>query len=32
MKPGIFDRVCTCVRRKAESCVELHWNHVDHRS
>jgi hypothetical protein len=30
VKPGIFNRVCTSVRRKAESCVEMHGNHMAH--
>jgi hypothetical protein len=29
-KSGIFDRVRTSVRRRAESCVEMHWNHIEH--
>jgi hypothetical protein len=30
VKPGIFDRVRTSVRRRAESCVEMHKNHIRH--
>jgi hypothetical protein len=30
VKPGIFDRVHTSVRRRAESCVEMHGNHTGH--
>jgi hypothetical protein len=30
VKPGIFDRVRTSVRRRAESCVEMHGNHTEH--
>jgi hypothetical protein len=30
VKPGIFDRVRTSVRRRAESCVEMHGNHREH--
>jgi hypothetical protein len=29
VKPGIFDRVRTSVRRRAESCVEMHGNHIE---
>jgi hypothetical protein len=30
VKPGIFDRVRTSVRRRVESCVEMHGNHTEH--
>jgi uncharacterized membrane protein len=30
VKPGIFDRVRTSVRRRAESCVEMYGNHTEH--
>jgi hypothetical protein len=30
VKPGIFNRVCTSVRRRAESCVEMHGNHIEY--
>jgi hypothetical protein len=30
VKPGIFDRVRTSVRRRAENCVEMHGNHREH--
>jgi hypothetical protein len=32
VKPGIFDRVLTSVRRRAESCVGMHVNHIDRAS
>jgi hypothetical protein len=28
VKPGIFDRVRTSVRRRTESCVEMHGSHL----
>jgi hypothetical protein len=31
VKPGIFDRVRTCVRRRDESLIEIHANHT-HRT
>jgi hypothetical protein len=30
VEPGIFDRVHTSVRCRAESYVEMHGNHVEH--
>jgi hypothetical protein len=30
LKPGIFDRMGTSVRKRAESCVETHGNHTEH--
>jgi hypothetical protein len=30
VKPEIFDSVCTSVRRRAESCLEIHGNHAEH--
>jgi hypothetical protein len=30
VKPGIFDRVRLSVQRRAESCVEMHGNHIEH--
>jgi hypothetical protein len=30
VKPGIFERVHTSVRRRAESCVDMHGNHIQH--
>jgi hypothetical protein len=30
VKPGIFDKVRTSLQRKAESCVEIHGNHIEH--
>jgi hypothetical protein len=30
VKPGIFDKVRTSVRRRAENCVEMHGNHIEH--
>jgi hypothetical protein len=29
VKPGIFGRVHISVRRRAESCVEMHGNHTE---
>jgi hypothetical protein len=30
VNPGICDRVRTFVRRRAEICVEMHGNHIEH--
>jgi hypothetical protein len=30
VKPGIFDRVATCMRRMAKSFAEIHRNHTQH--
>jgi hypothetical protein len=30
VKPGIFDRLRTSVRRRAERCLEMNGNHIEH--
>jgi hypothetical protein len=30
VEPGIFNTMRTSVRRRAESCVEMHGNHIEH--
>jgi hypothetical protein len=30
VKPGIFDKVRSSVRRRVESCAEMRGNHIEH--
>jgi hypothetical protein len=30
VQPGIFNKLCTSVWWRAESCVEMHGNHIEH--